>query len=92
MTTVHALEQKLLEQIVTRDNLTRAWKRVKANKGAAGVDAITVRDFPSWAREHWPNITTQLLDGDYDRQGWRKCRYCRSKYLPTGSGAPRMDT
>ena len=55
MTRVHALEHHLLEQIVTRDNLVRAWKRVKANKGAAGVDAITVQDFPSWAREHWPN-------------------------------------
>ena len=42
MTTVHALEQNLLEQIITHDNLKRAWKRVKANKGAAGVDAITV--------------------------------------------------
>ena len=31
MTTVHALEQNLLEQIITHDNLTRAWKRVKAN-------------------------------------------------------------
>ena len=92
MTTVHVLEQQLLEQIVTRDNLMRAWKRVKANKGAAGVDTMTVKDFPTWARAHWPNIKTQLLAGDYDRHGWRKCRYCRSKYLPTGRGTTRVDT
>ena len=72
MTTVHVLEQHLLEQIVTRDNLLRAWKRVKANKGAAGVDAITVQDFPSWAREHWPNIKTQLLGGDYQPEAVRR--------------------
>ena len=72
MTTVHALERQLLEQIVTHDNLTRAWKRVKANKGAAGVDAITVKDFPTWARQHWPDIKTQLLDGDYQPEAVRR--------------------
>ena len=71
MTTVHALEQQL-EQIVTRDNLMRAWKRVKANKGAAGADAITVKDFPTWARAHWPNIKTQLLAGDYQPDAVRR--------------------
>ena len=72
MTNVHALEQDLLEQIVTRDNLMRAWKRVKANKGAAGVDEITVTDFPAWARVHWPNIKTQLLDGAYQPNAVRR--------------------
>ena len=38
---------------------------MKANKGEAGVDAMTVKDFPTWARTHWPNIKTQLLAGDY---------------------------
>jgi RNA-directed DNA polymerase len=65
MTTAHALEQDLLEQIVTRDNLMRAWKRVKANQGAAGADEITVPDFPAWARQHWPGIKSQLRDGRY---------------------------
>lgn len=72
MTNVHALEQDLLEQIVTRDNLMRAWKRVKANQGAAGVDEITVTDFPAWARAHWPNIKTQLLDGAYQPKAVRR--------------------
>ena len=65
MTTVHALKQDLLEEILTRDNLLRAWKRVKANKGAAGVDEVTVTDFPAWARAHWPDIKAQLLAGEY---------------------------
>ena len=72
MTTAQALEQNLLEKIVTRDNLLRAWKRVKANKGAAGADEVTVTDFPAWAREHWPNIKAQLLAGDYQPAAVRR--------------------
>ena len=45
MNTVHALERGLLEQIVARENLLRAWQRVKANKGAAGCDEVSVPDF-----------------------------------------------
>lgn len=72
MTTVHALEQPLLETIVARENLQRAWKRVKANKGAAGVDAIAVADFPAWAQQHWPTIKTQLMRGDYQPEAVRR--------------------
>jgi len=72
MTTVHALEQQLLETIVARDNLQRAWKRVKANKGVAGVDAISVADFPAWAQQHWPTIKAQLMSGDYQPEAVRR--------------------
>jgi len=72
MTIVHALEQGLLEEIAARGNLQRAWKRVKANKGAAGWDAVSVTEFPAWAREHWPDIKAQLLGGDYQPQAVRR--------------------
>ena len=72
MTTAHALEQNLLEKIVTRENLIRAWKRVKANKGAAGADEVSVTDFPAWAREHWPNIKAQLMTGKYQPAAVRR--------------------
>jgi RNA-directed DNA polymerase len=71
MTSVHALERPL-EAIVARENLQRAWQRVKANKGAAGVDAITVTDFPAWARQHWPTIKQQVLNGDYQPEAVRR--------------------
>ena len=42
----------LLERILSRENLNRAYKRVKANKGAPGIDGMTVEDALPWLREH----------------------------------------
>lgn len=56
----------MLERILSRANLLLAWKRVKANKGSAGVDGITIDDFPVYLREHWPQIKSKLLDGTYE--------------------------
>lgn len=55
----------LLGQALTRENLARAWKRVKANKGSAGVDARTVQDTAQYLKSAWPAIRTSLLDGSY---------------------------
>lgn len=55
----------LLERILDRDNILSAWKRVKANKGAAGVDKMSVDDFGSQARCLWPDIRQSLLSGTY---------------------------
>ena len=44
MSNVHALERDVFEQILTRENLRRAWQRVQANKGAAGCDDVSVLD------------------------------------------------
>ncbi len=50
------LNVNLLEQILSRSNMLRAWKRVKANKGAPGIDKMTVDDFLAFAQEHWDTI------------------------------------
>ena len=60
-----APENHLLERILARENVRSAWKRVAANKGAAGVDKMRIDDFESHAREHWPNIRQSLLAGTY---------------------------
>ncbi len=55
----------LLERILSRENMLEAWKRVKANKGAAGVDHMTITDFPAFSRENWESIRASLCEGNY---------------------------
>ena len=55
----------LLEAALTRQNLLVAWKRVKANKGAAGVDGLDIENTAQWLRTHWPQIRQALLAGTY---------------------------
>lgn len=55
----------LLGQATARENLARAWKRVKANKGSAGADARTVYDTAQYLKSAWPAICASLLDGSY---------------------------
>jgi RNA-directed DNA polymerase len=55
----------LLGQALARENMARAWKRVKANKGSAGVDGRTVHDTGEYLKSAWPDIRDRLLDGSY---------------------------
>ena len=54
-----------MEEVCARENLEKAWKRVRSNKGGPGVDAMTIDDAKAHLREHWPNIRSQLLEGTY---------------------------
>lgn len=55
----------LMERIIERSNVQRAWARVKSNQGAPGSDGMTLEDFPAHAREHWSEIRQSLIDGSY---------------------------
>ncbi|RDA13757.1 hypothetical protein DTL37_29625, partial [Escherichia coli] len=55
----------LMEAICEPVNLRQALKRVKANKGAAGVDGMRVSELPDYLRHHWPELKAQLLSGRY---------------------------
>jgi len=55
----------LLEQILASENLQLAWKRVKQNKGAAGVDGMTIENYLTWAKAHWGSVNQGLERGYY---------------------------
>ena len=55
----------LLKQVLDPENLNRAWRRVKANGGAPGIDSVRIEDFPGWMREHWPATREALVTGTY---------------------------
>jgi len=67
-----ALHFRLMERIVERTNVTRAWKRVKANKGVPGVDGMSIDDFIAFAHQHWSVIRQALLDGVYQPQSVKR--------------------
>lgn len=62
----------LLRQALTRENLVIAWKRVKANKGSAGVDGLSIADTVEYLKTHWPQIREALLTGRYRPQPVRR--------------------
>ena len=68
--------EQLLEAVVERENMWLALKQVERNKGAAGVDKMTVEQLRAYLREHWLRIKEELLAGE----------------LSTAAGAEGRDT
>ena len=60
-----ALQDDLMERVLDRGNMKRAWKRVKSNKGAPGVDGLPIEEFAAYAQNHWSEIRRALNDGSY---------------------------
>src|SRR5579864_3762382 len=63
---------RLMEEVCERENLKEALRRVKANKGSAGVDGITVGGITDYLKQHWPAIREQLLSGTYEPKPVRR--------------------
>jgi RNA-directed DNA polymerase len=60
-----AVTNSLMEAVCERENLKKALRRVKANKGSPGVDGMTVEQLPDYLRAHWPQHRDELLRGTY---------------------------
>ena len=56
----------LLDRILNRDNLNRAYKRVRANKGTPGIDGMTIEDALPWLREHREELVETIRQGKYN--------------------------
>ena len=59
------MHEDLMEQVVSPENATSAWKAVKRNNGAPGIDGMTVSELRDHVRKHWETIRGKLLAGTY---------------------------
>ena len=63
---------ELLEKILSRENMNAAYKRVCANKGAGGVDGVTVEELFEYIRKNWDSIREQIRHREYKPQPVRR--------------------
>ena len=82
-TTDDTKANQLLERILERDNLFKALERVERNKGAAGIDQLTVEQLRPYLKENWIQIKASLLDGTYKPQAVKQVE------IPKASGGSR---
>ena len=74
----------LMDEVLHKETLTRAWKQVRANRGAPGVDGVTIEQFPAWYREHGPAVMESLREGRYQPSPVRRVD------IPKPGGGTRM--
>jgi RNA-directed DNA polymerase len=67
-----ASTNRLMEEVCERENLKEALRRVRRNKGSAGVDGMTVGGITDYLKQHWPAIREQLLNGTYEPRPVRR--------------------
>ena len=73
-----------VEYIVSNTSITEAWKKVRSNKGAPGVDKISIVKFPKWGRPKWKLIKNQVKAGNYQPMPARRVE------IPKESGGIRL--
>ena len=74
---------ELIDRILSRENMLRALKAVKRNKGAAGIDKVTVGELDEYFRQHWAEMKADILNKKYKPQPVRRV------YIPKSNGKKR---
>ncbi len=64
--------RQLMERVVERSNMQRAYSQVMRNRGAPGIDGLRTQDLKGWLQAHWQSVKTALLDGGYLPQAVRR--------------------
>jgi RNA-directed DNA polymerase len=77
---------RTMEEVCERENLKAALRQVKANKGSAGVDGMTVNQLGDYLKQHWPAIREQLLNGTYEPEPVRRVEIPK----PDGGGVRKL--
>ena len=78
------MNDNLTKRVLSPANLHAAWKHVRRNKGAPGVDGISIEDYPQWAKQHWAGTHRALEGGYYMPQPVRRVE------IPKPTGGVRM--
>ena len=76
-------QMELIDRILSRENMLRALKAVKRNKGAAGIDKVTVGELDEYYRQHWAEMKADILNKKYKPQPVRRV------YIPKSNGKKR---
>jgi RNA-directed DNA polymerase len=78
------LHDDLMERVLESENMRQAWRRVKSNQGAPGIDGMRIEDFPEFARSNLPAIRQALREGSYRPQPVRRVT------IPKPNGGERL--
>jgi retron-type reverse transcriptase len=75
---------ELLESILSRVNMQRAFKQVMRNKGSGGVDGVEIEGFTTQVEKEWPGIRARIQEGSYEPQAVRRVE------IPKPDGGVRL--
>lgn len=79
-----AATEHILEEVLDKENLKEALNKVLENKGAAGIDGMSVDKLPAYLKEHWKRIRNELLEGTYAPRAVRRVE------IPKATGGMRQ--
>ena len=77
---------QIMEEVCERENLKKALRQVRGNKGSAGIDGMTVDELSAYLKQHWPAIREQLLNGTYEPKPVRRVEIPK----PDGGGVRKL--
>lgn len=84
------LNEEVMEQMLESENLRIAWKAVKSNKGASGIDHIEVEDFVEHIRPHWENLKEKILAGSYKPAPVKRIYIPKGRHQKRALGIPTV--
>jgi RNA-directed DNA polymerase len=79
-----AVSEQMMEEVLDKENLKEALKRVMQNKGAAGIDGMAVEELPAYLKDNWKRIRKELMEGKYEPQAVRRVE------IPKATGGVRQ--
>ena len=91
-TNANESEQRLLEKIISRDNLNQAFRKVKANKGAHGTDGMKVDELLQYLKENGETLRKTIQDGKYRPKPVRRVEIPKENGKMRNLGIPTVNS